>query len=81
MLPETLDLSGSCDILVTLTSTALMTAALVGGLVSAIVFEEDLPKNIKKWSNVLVHNRRKRNFVVFGTFLTSCVFMALSVVS
>ena len=75
-----MDTNGACDILVTLTATALVTFCLVFGL-TAVLFEQHFTKSMQELSYTLTHNRNKRNLVVFATFLATCIAAALSVVS
>ncbi len=69
----------SCHIIVTLSSTAMVTLFLVTTL-GLVVAESTLPKPVKRLSHTLVHDRRKRNSVIFVTFCFMCLATTLAVV-
>lgn len=64
----------------TLTSTAIVTLTL-GLALGLVVAESTLPKSVKRLSYTLVHDRKKRNAVIFATFCFKCIASALAVVS
>ena len=47
---------------------------------SIVLFESTLPKSMRKVSHVIIHNRGRRNAVIFATFLAIALATALSVV-
>ena len=79
MLPEDLPKEGTCNLNVTLGCTALITLSLSAGL-GLFLFDEKLPKSMKRMSHVMVHNRARRNAVIFATFFLMALATALSVV-
>ncbi|TRY71944.1 hypothetical protein TCAL_03937 [Tigriopus californicus] len=79
LLPESLPKNGTCNINITLLCTALITLSLTAGL-CLVMFESKLTKSMKKMSYVLIHNRRRRNTVIFTTFFLMALATALSVI-
>ena len=65
---------------VTLISTVLVTVCLTGSL-ALIVMESWLPKAMKRLSYTLVHDRNKRNTVIFITFSFMYLATGIAVVS
>ena len=65
---------------VTLISTILVTLGLTGSL-AIIVMESWLPKAMKRLSYTLIHDRNKRNSVIFITFSIMYLATGIAVVS
>jgi hypothetical protein len=67
------------SISLTLCCTSLFTLLLCA-LLGLVLFEASLPKAVRRLSHLLVHNRSKRNAVIFFTFLVMALATSVSVV-
>ena len=66
-------------IVITLLLTGMVTLVLTSAM-GLIVTESSLPKPIKRLSYTLVHDRSKRNTVIWITFFFMCIATTLAVV-